>query len=90
MIRRLVSLHVLAITRPSWAQTEIGNRIFCLLIGFDVLANAVITLFVGGEAYTTISCRVGMSIKSGGWASRVPWPQWWINHCEESVFETVV
>jgi hypothetical protein len=57
-----------------------------ILIGLDVLANALI----GGRHYQTISCRVGESIADNGWAARVPWPRWWINHCVGSVFSTIV
>ena len=57
-----------------------------VLLGVDVLANALI----GGQRYMTISGRIGHSIKAGGWASRVPWPQWWINHCLASDYEAEV
>ena len=57
-----------------------------ILIGIDVLANAI--LF--GRPYQTISCRVGESIAENGWAARVPWPRWWIDHCIGAVYSTVV
>lgn len=57
-----------------------------VLIGLDVTANAVI----GGARYETVSCRIGVSIRTKGWASRVRWPAWFEKHCLESVFETIV
>jgi hypothetical protein len=55
-------------------------------IGFDVLTNAI----TDGQAYQTISCRIGESIKAGGWASRVPWPASWRQHFLGAVFDTTV
>ena len=55
-------------------------------IGLDVLVNATL----GGRPYSTISCRVGESIAAGGWASRVCWPAWWVNHCRAAIFTTIV
>lgn len=60
--------------------------VLAVLIGIDVLANAVI----GGRPYQTISCRIGESIQSGGWASHVPWPSWWRAHCLGAVYEAIV
>lgn len=57
-----------------------------VLIGFDVLANAVL----GGARYETISCRLGLSMRDGGWASRVPWPSWFRAHCAASIYTTTV
>jgi hypothetical protein len=39
-----------------------------ILIGLDVLANALI----GGRHYQTISCRIGESIADNGWAPTAP------------------
>jgi hypothetical protein len=66
--------------------SAIGNYVLGILIGFDVTANAII----GGAHYMTISARIGLSIKAGGWASKVPWPAWWVRHCMTSVYMTVV
>ena len=57
-----------------------------ILIGLDVTANALLA----GRHYQTVSCRVGESITENGWAARVPWPRWWIDHCIGAVYETVV
>lgn len=57
-----------------------------VLIGLDVLTNAVL----GGQPYQTLSCRIGVSIASGGWASWVPWPAWFRAHCAAAVFQTLV
>ncbi len=73
-------------TIPPAFNFPFGRQIFAFLIGIDVLANAII----GGRPYQTISCRIGESIESGGWASKVHWPQWWEQHCTSSVFETIV
>lgn len=62
------------------------HYIFAVLIGLDVLANALI----GGEPYQTISCRIGVSILGGTWASKVPWPGWLRDHFVISVFDTTV
>ena len=62
--------------------TYIGN----VLIGIDVLVNAIL----GGRRYSTISSRIGESIKAGGWASRIPWPHWWVEHCLSSDYTTEV
>ena len=63
-----------------------GRWVFAVLIGVDVFANAL----GGGRPYQTISARIGVSIRANGWASRVPWPGWWRDHCEGSVFLTEV
>ena len=63
-----------------------GYYILAVLIGIDVLANALL----GGRQYQTISCRVGESIRDGGWASKVPWPQFVKAHCASAIFESVV
>lgn len=60
--------------------------VFAVLIGLDVLVNAII----GGRPYQTMSCRIGESITAGGWAAHVPWPSWFKAHCLASVFSTVV
>ncbi|MDR3488828.1 MAG: hypothetical protein P4M05_28485 [Bradyrhizobium sp.] len=62
------------------------NYVLGVLIGVDVLANAIL----GGRWYQTISCRIGESMESGGWASKAPWPAWWVAHCKSSVYETIV
>lgn len=45
--------------------------VLAVLIGIDILINAIL----GGTAYTTISMRLGASIRSDGWASRIKWPK---------------
>lgn len=60
--------------------------IVTVLIGLDVLVNALL----GGNPYQTISCRLGLSIAGNGWASRVPWPAWFKQHCLDSIYRTVV
>ena len=57
-----------------------------VLIGLDVTCNAI----AGGRAYSTISCRVGESMTSGGWAARVHWPAWWIVHCRQAIHSAIV
>ena len=57
-----------------------------VFVGFDVLVNALL----GGRPYQTLSCRVGESIMSNGWAARVPWPRGWIDHFLDSVHEAIV
>lgn len=60
--------------------------LLAVLIGADILINALL----GGDSYTTLSCRIGESIRDNGWAARVPWPNWLKQHFLDSVFETVV
>jgi hypothetical protein len=55
-------------------------------IGLDITTNATL----GGDHYQTLSCRIGESIQSGGWASYVPWPNWLRQHFLNAVFETTV
>ena len=74
----------------AWAEREVGARVFCVLIGVDVLANAILTLAAGGAPYTTISCRIGMSLAAGGWASPLPWPAWFRAHCLGAVYQATV
>ena len=62
------------------------SYIITVLIGIDVLCNAIL----GGKRYQTISCRIGESITSGGWACKVPWPEWFREHCLKAVYRTVV
>ena len=57
-----------------------------VLIGLDVLVSAV----CGGAEYQTISRRVGLSIRDGGWASRVPWPTWWRAHRAASIHSAII
>lgn len=57
-----------------------------ILIGIDILANAVL----GGDHYTTISCRIGENIEDGGLWSRVPMPAWLKQHFLSSVYDTTV
>ncbi len=64
----------------------ISGYVLGVLIGLDVLLNAILA----GRPYNTISCRVGVSIRDGGWASHVPWPQWWRDHCAAAIYTTVV
>ena len=47
-----------------------------VLIGIDILINAL----TGGDAYTTLSARLGKNIEGGGWASKIPWPNWLKRH----------
>lgn len=64
----------------------IAKRLFAIAIGIDVLANSLI----GGEPYQTISCRIGLSIAAGGWASHVPWPDWLRQHFASAVYTAIV
>jgi len=57
-----------------------------VFLGWDVFVNAV----TGGAHYQTISCRIGESINSGGWASRVPWPASWLDHFRQAIHESIV
>lgn len=66
------------------------GRVKPFLIGLDVALNGLISLAVGGGAYQTVSCRIGLSIQDGGWASRVPWPAWLRAHFLDAVFVAVV
>lgn len=67
-------------------MNAVGAYLIGVLIGIDVLTNAII----GGVQYQTISCRLGISMESGGWASRIWWPAWWRTHCLSAVHEAVV
>lgn len=69
---------------------EARNRNYCFWIGLDVFANSVLTVFVGGTAYTTISARIGMSILNNGWANDVHWPKRVRQHFLDAVFITLV
>lgn len=60
--------------------------LFNVLIGLDVTLNALL----GGDAYQTMSCRIGLSIEAGGWASHIPWPKFLRDHFASSVFQTTV
>ena len=71
---------------PETLQSWFGHRVLAVLIGVDILVNAL----CGGRMYQTISSRIGESIRAGGWASRAPWPGWWRRHCEASVYTTLV
>ena len=73
-------------TVPASLRSRFGRYILNVLIGVDVLADAIL----GGPAYMTISARVGESINSGGWASRVPWPAWWRAHCAAAIYTAIV
>jgi hypothetical protein len=57
-----------------------------ILLGLDITINAIL----GGAAYQSLSCRVGVSILGGTWASRIDWPDWLHRHFVEAVFETTV
>lgn len=59
---------------------------YAVAIAVDVLANAL----TGGEPYESLSCRVGLSILSGGWAARVRWPAAWRRHFLAAVYTTIV
>jgi hypothetical protein len=63
----------------------LADYLVAVLIGLDVTVNAI----AGGRKYQTISSRIGESIKAGGWAARVPWPDWFRAHCLAAV-ETVI
>ena len=65
---------------------RVAGYLLGIAIAVDILANALL----GGEHYTTISCRIGESIEAGGWAARVPWPGFLRRHFIGSVFEEVV
>jgi hypothetical protein len=78
----IVALFACAGIADALGHQRLRYRAFAILIGFDVLANAL----TGGGKYQTISCRIGLSIERGGWASKIPWPKWWIEHCEQAVF----
>lgn len=54
--------------------------ILSVLLGLDCLVNTIL----GGRFPDTISARLGRSIELGGWASRVPWPAWWVAHCKRA------
>ncbi len=77
---------VATVQQPIPAGLPPSSHILAMLIGLDIMANALI----GGRAYQTISSRCGESMRSGGWASRVPWPAWWVRHCEGAVYTTEV
>jgi hypothetical protein len=55
-----------------------------IAIGVDVTFNAVL----GGSAYETLSARIGKSILSGGWASKINFPDWLHRHFIEAIFDT--
>lgn len=55
-----------------------------IAVGVDITINAVL----GGKNYETLSARIGKSILSGGWASKINWPDWLHKHFIEAIFET--
>jgi hypothetical protein len=57
-----------------------------VLLGIDILVNSLL----GGQAYQTLSCRIGLSIRDGGWASRIPWPDPLEEHFRSAVYDAVV
>ena len=67
-----------------WAT--IRYYLVTVAIGLDVFANAIL----GGKRYQTLSCRIGESIDSGGWASHIPWPSALLNHFKSAVYVTTV
>lgn len=77
---------VAKVVQPVPAGLPPDGYVLAVLIGLDVLVNALL----GGRAYQTISSRIGESIRSGGWASRVPWPPAVLRHCEGAVYTTEV
>lgn len=56
------------------------NWAFRVLIGADVFVRSLWP-FGDPRPYQTISSTIGESIRKGGWASRVPWPAWFYQHC---------
>ena len=62
------------------------NYALAVLIGLDVFVNAIL----GGRKYQTMSCRIGESLMDQSWASHLPLPDWFVRHCVDAVFETVV
>lgn len=50
-----------------------------VFVAVDILLMAI--FWPGGKPGQSISARIGHSMLTGGWASLVPWPQWWITHC---------
>lgn len=83
MTKRLLTA---VVEQPIPAGVPDDSHILAVLIALDVLVNACL----GGRSYQTLSCRLGESIRSGGWASRVPWPAWFRAHCDAAVYTTVV
>lgn len=77
----IMFLFALAGIADALGYERLRYRAFAILIGIDVFVNSLL----GGDKYQTISCRIGLSIERGGWAAKVPWPRWWIIHCENSV-----
>ena len=71
---------------PAPLRSRLGRYVLAVLIGLDVLVNAI----CGGAEYQTISCRIGESIRDGGWAASVPWPAWWRAHCAASIYSAIV
>lgn len=66
--------------------TAAKNYVLAVLIGLDVLINAIL----GGRRYQTISSRIGESMTVGGWAASIPWPAWFRNHCAAAVYDALV
>ena len=64
----------------------VAGYILGVLIGLDVLLNAILA----GQPYNTISCRVGLSIQNGGWASHIPWIFFFIDKWSSEIYTTVV
>lgn len=62
------------------------RRLVSVLIGVDITLASLIF----GTRYQTISCVIGLSIKSGGWAARVNWPGVLRRHFAGSIYTTIV
>lgn len=57
-----------------------------IFLGVDILFNSIL----GGTHYQTISCRIGISILTGGWASKISLPSWLKAHFIHAVRNEIV
>lgn len=63
---------------PASASDRYRGWAISSLLALDVFVNC---FFLFGRFPETISGRLGRSMANGLWASRVPWPRWWVEHC---------
>lgn len=60
----------------------IYNWLYNVMVALSQLVNVV---FLFGDPDESVSGRIGKSYIAGGWARRVPWPRFMLNHWLASV-----
>ena len=60
----------------------IFNYLYNVMVALSQLLNVI---FLFGDPDESISGRIGKSYKAGGWAAKVPWPAFMLNHWVASV-----